>query len=73
MNKTLEKFGFHYDYPSFTLYLNEKFKIYDHEDFCDLIENDPRGFFSTIDCRNFYKTILRDLKVELCLSCPNVE
>ena len=67
MNETLEKCGFR-DMTVFTLVLNSKWKIYDQGEFRLLLRNRPRDFFSSTKSHDFYRTVIRDLKLSLCLS-----
>ena len=76
MNETLLKYDFGSGTPQgqglnmilFTLTLNGLYKIYDQNDFRKLIRNSPRDFFSSTKSHDFYRTILRDLKLKLCLN-----
>lgn len=52
----------------FTTMLNNRFKVYDIDIFEERMRNDPKSFFSTTISHNFYRTILRELKLNLCLS-----
>lgn len=72
MNETLVKYEFtkHSDAADmvlFTLTLNDVYKIYEQNDFRQLLRNRPKDFFSSKECHNFFKTILRQLKVNLTL------
>ncbi len=76
MNYTLIKYEFTKhsgvaDMVLFTLTLNGLYKIYDQNDFRELLRNRPKDFFSTTKSHDFYRTILRELKLNLCLSLPN--
>ncbi len=76
MNDTLIKYEFtkHSDVADmvlFTITLNGLYKIYDQNDFRELLRNRPKDFFSTTKSHDFYRTILRELKLNLCLSLPN--
>jgi hypothetical protein len=70
MNETLVKYEFVHGQKNmvlFTLTLNDVYKIYDQNDFRQLLRNRPKDFFSSKECHNFFKTILRQLKVNLTL------
>jgi hypothetical protein len=70
MNETLVKYEFAHGQKNmvlFTLTLNDVYKIYDQNDFRQLLRNRPKDFFSSKECHNFFKTILRQLKVNLTL------
>ena len=72
MNQTLIKYEFlKYsdvgDMVLFTLTLNGLFKIYDQNDFRKLLRDTPRSFFSSTKSHDFYRTILRELKLKLYL------
>jgi hypothetical protein len=70
MNETLVKYEFVHGQKNmvlFTLTLNDVYKIYEQNDFRQLLRNRPRDFFSSKECHNFFKTILRQLKVNLIL------
>ena len=71
MNETLVKYDFVKDSGVadmilFTLTLNSKWKIYEQNDFRKLLRNNPKDFFSSIKSHDFYRIILRDLKLKLC-------
>jgi len=70
MNDTLVKYEFlkYADMVLFTLTLNGLYKIYEQNDFRKLIRNSPKDFFSSTKSHDFYRTILRDLKLKLCLN-----
>jgi hypothetical protein len=73
MNETLVKYHFCKksrvaDMTNFTLVLNYRWKIYEQNDFCKLLEINPKHFFSTTKSHDFYRIIIRDLKLKLCLS-----
>ncbi len=69
MNDTLTKYGFGNEWSEkadmvlFTQCLNGLYKIYDLDDFRKLLKYKPKDFFSTKESHNFFKTILRQLKV----------
>ena len=70
MNETLVKYEFVHGQKNmvlFTLTLNDVYEIYDQNDFRQLLRNRPKDFFSSKECHNFFKTILRQLKVNLTL------
>jgi len=77
MNDTLTKYGFGNEWSEradmvlFTITLNGLYKIYDRNDFRKLLRDTPKDFFSTTKSHDFYRTILRELKLNLCLSLPN--
>jgi hypothetical protein len=67
MNETLVKYDFVKnsgvgDMILFTLTLNSLYKIYEQNDFRKLMKTSPKDFFSSTT-HEFYKTILRDLKL----------
>ena len=73
MNETLVKYDFVKnsdvaDIVLFTLTLNSKWKIYEQNDFRKLLRTSPKDFFSSTKSHDFYRTILRDLKLKLCLN-----
>lgn len=73
MNETLLKYDFVKnsdvaDMVLFTLTLNSKWKIYEQNDFRKLIRTSTKDFFSSTKSHDFYRTILRDLKLKLCLN-----
>lgn len=73
MNDTLEKFGFigsglNPDMATFTIIVNNRFQIFKVYEFRQLLRNNPKDFFSTTKAHDFYRTIIRDLKLSLCLS-----
>ena len=69
MNDTLTKYDFGNEWSErsemvlFTLTLNDLYKIYDQNDFRKLLKYKPKDFFSSKESHNFFKTILRQLKV----------
>jgi len=72
MNETLVKYDFVKDSGVadmilFTLTLNGLYKIYEKNDFRKLIRNSSKDFFSSTKSHDFYRIILRDLKLKLCL------
>ena len=67
MNETLSKYGFTNDISVFTIILNNKFKIYEEFSFRSYLRNKPRDFFSSTNSHDFYRTIIRELKLNLCL------
>ena len=76
LNDTLIKYDFtkHSDVADmvlFTITLNGLYKIYYRNDFRKLLRDTPKDFFSTTKSHDFYRTILRELKLNLCLSLPN--
>ena len=73
MNDTLVKYEFakHSDVADMvllTLTLNGVWKIYEQNDFRKLLRDTPKDFFSSTKSHDFYRTILRELKLRLCLS-----
>ena len=73
MNETLVKYDFEKDSGVsdiilFTLTLNGLYKIYEKNDFRKLIRNNPKDFFSSTKSHDFYRIILRDLKLKLYLN-----
>ena len=68
MNDALSKHGFTNDIDIFTIILNNKFKIYDEHSFRSYLRNNPRDFFSSTNSHDFYRTVLRELKLNICLS-----
>jgi len=70
MNETLVKYDFA-DMVLFTLTLNSKWKIYEQNDFRKLLRSSPKDFFSSTKSHDFYRTILRDLKLKQCLNYRN--
>ena len=69
MNETLVKYDFVKnsgvaDMILFTLTLNGLYKIYEQNDFRKLMKTSPKDFFSSTT-HEFYKIILRDLKLKL--------
>lgn len=73
MSETLIKYEFvRYsdvaDMVLFTLTLNGVYKIYDQNSFRKLLRDTPKDFFSSTKSHDFYRTILRELKLNLCLS-----
>ena len=72
MNETLVKYDFVKDSGVadmilFTNFLNSKYGIYDVDVFGERMKNDPKSFFSSTKSHDFYRTILRDLKLKLYL------
>lgn len=79
MNETLVKYDFVKasgvaDMILFTLTLNDLYKIYEQNDFRKLMKTSPKDFFSSnqfpkkeATTHEFYKAILRDLKLKLLL------
>ena len=73
MNETLVKYDFLKDSGVadmilFTLTLNGLYKMYEQNYFRKLIRTSPRDFFSSTKSHDFYRIILRDLKLKLCLN-----
>lgn len=75
MNEILKKYDFgseeyisDSDIIVFTLVLNSKFKIYDQNNLRNLLKENSKNFFSTTKSHDFYRTIIRDLKLKICLS-----
>jgi hypothetical protein len=71
MNEVLVKYDFGSDVADmilFTNFLNSKYGIYDVDVFGERMKNDPKSFFSSTKSHDFYRTILRDLKLKLCLN-----
>ena len=71
MNETLVKYEFVHGQKNkvlFTLTLNDVYKIYEQNGFKKLIRNSPKDFFSSTKSHDFYRIILRDLKLKLCLN-----
>ena len=74
MNDTLVKYELYHGQKNmvlFTLTLNDVYKIYEQNSFKKLIRNSPKDFFSSTKSHDFYRTILRDLKLKLCLNQRN--
>jgi hypothetical protein len=72
MNDTLIKYEFvkHSgvaDMILFTLTLNGVYKIYQQNDFRKLLRDTPKDFFSSTRSHDFYRAILRELKLQLTL------
>jgi hypothetical protein len=72
MNDTLIRYEFtkHSDVADvalLTLTLNGVWKIYEQNDFRKLLRDTPKDFFSSTKSHDFYRTILRDLKLKLYL------
>jgi hypothetical protein len=70
MNDTLVKYEFAKhsgvaDMVLFTLTLNGVYKIYEQNDFRKLLRDTPKDFFSSTKSHDFYRTVLRDLKLSL--------
>ena len=63
MNETLRKYNT--DIIPFTEYINKEYNIYPDPFWKNF---SAREFFSTTKALDFYKTILRDLKLKSCLS-----
>ena len=73
MNDTLIRYEFtkHSDVADvvlLTLTLNGVWKIYEQNSFRELLRDTPKDFFSTTKSHDFYRIILRDLKLKLCLN-----
>ena len=69
MNDTLEKFGLNpADMVTFTIIVNNRFQIFEVYEFRELLRRNSKDFFSTTKSHDFYRTIIRDLKLSLCLS-----
>lgn len=72
MNETLVKYDFEdsgvADMILFTLTLNGLYKMYEQNYFRKSIRNNPKDFFSSTKSHDFYRIILRDLKLKLCLN-----
>lgn len=71
MNEKLVKYDFEdsgvADMILFTLTINGVFRIYEQNDFRESIRNNPKDFFSSTKSHDFYRIILRDLKLKLYL------
>lgn len=72
MNDTLTKYDFvrhsgAADMVLLTLTLNGVFKIYDQNSFRKLLRDNPKNFFSSVRSHDFYRTILRELKLSVTL------
>ena len=72
MNHTLVKYEYKEydhlgDYILFTLVINGIWGIYEQNDFRKLLRTSPKDFFSSTKSHDFYRTILRDLKLKLYL------
>lgn len=73
MNDTLIKYGFGNEWREtadmilFTLTINGVFRIYEQNDFRESMRNNPKDFFSSTKSHDFYRIILRDLKLKLYL------
>ena len=52
----------------FTLVINSKYKIYDQGEFRILLRKNPLDFFSSTKSHDFYRIIIRDLKLNLVIS-----
>lgn len=73
MNETLLKYDFVKnsdvaDMVLFTLTINGVFRIHDQNDFRKSLRSSPKDFFSSTKSHDFYRTILRDLKLKQCLN-----
>jgi hypothetical protein len=72
MNEILVKYDFEdsgvADMILFTLTINGVFRIYEQNDFRESMRNNPKNFFSSTKSHDFYRIILRDLKLKLCLN-----
>jgi uncharacterized pyridoxamine 5'-phosphate oxidase family protein len=66
MMKTLRKYNI--DMVEFTMYLNDKYNIHESCLFDSILTKSPKEFFSTTKAKDFYKIIIRELKLNLCLS-----
>jgi len=62
MMKTLKKYNT--DMVPFTMYLND---IHESCLFNSILTKSPKEFFSTTKAKDFYKSIIRNLKIELLL------
>ena len=76
MNDTLIKYEFAKysdvaDMVLLTLTLNGLYKIYDQNDFRKLLRDTPKDFFSSTKSQDFYRTVLRELKLNLYLNYDN--
>lgn len=76
MNDTLVNYNFCKeseisDMVGFTTMLNNRFKLYDVDIFEERMINDPKAFLSNKKSQEFYKTILRELKLNLYLNYDN--
>jgi len=70
MTKTLKKHNT--DMVPFTMYLNGKYHIHESWLFDIILTKSPKEFFSTTKAKDFYKSIIRNLKIELlCQKDPN--
>jgi hypothetical protein len=65
MMKTLKKYNT--DMVPFTMYLNDKYNIHESCLFNSILTKSPKEFFSTTKAKDFYKIIIRNLKIELLL------
>ena len=63
MMKTLKKYNT--DMVPFTMYLNDKYHIHESWLFNTILTKSPKEFFSTTKAKDFYKSIIRNLKIEL--------
>ncbi len=61
MNIVLKKYNT--DMTPFTFYLNSKYRMNEK-----LWDKSPKEFFSSKKGHDFYKMVIRDLKLKLCLS-----
>jgi hypothetical protein len=66
MMKTLKKYDT--EMIPFTMYLNDKYNIHESWLFNTILTTSPKEFFSTTKAKDFYKIIIRELKLNLCLS-----
>ena len=66
MMKTLRNYNI--DMVEFTMYLNDKYNIHESCLFDSILTKSPKEFFSTTKAKDFYKIIIRELKLNLCLS-----
>jgi uncharacterized pyridoxamine 5'-phosphate oxidase family protein len=65
MMKTLRNYNI--DMVEFTMYLNDKYNIHESCLFNSILTKSPKEFFSTTKAKDFYKIIIRNLKIELLL------
>lgn len=73
MNHTLVKYEYKEydhlgDYILFTLVINGIWGIYEQNDFRKLLRTSPKDFFSSTKSHDFYRTILRDLKLKCVIT-----
>jgi hypothetical protein len=76
MNDTLIRYEFtkHSDVADMvllTLTLNGVWKIYEQNDFRKLLRDTPKDFFSSTKSQDFYRNVLRELKLNLYLNYDN--